>query len=219
MSSAIMVWLGFFLMLLWTRTSLTVISATASLSGSSGFSSLGTFCTCDVPSNSPEASSSAQTMESDSTAILCFYSFFIWSLFVCGVFFVLFFFDFHLPISELWGQILLNKQQAAKEQVWILDPICLLWATQLTLSPRQSPRAVWKIFLCKDSFQMGEIKPLFNFLHSRVFQEYFSRLHALKLPHRLSWHISEHVAHSLIIILWKHHSDCNTVLILLLTFQ
>lgn len=129
------------------------------------------------------------------------------------------FFYFHLPISELWGQILLNKQQAAKKQVWILDPICLLWATQLTLSPRQSPTAVWKIFLCKDSFQMGEIKPLFNSLHSRVFQEYFSRLRALKLPHRLSWHISEHVAHSLIIILWKHHSDCNTVLILLLTFQ
>lgn len=71
-----------------------------------------------------------------------------------------------------------NKKLTAKEQAWILHPICLLWATQLTPFPRQSPGAGWKIFPCKHNFQMAVwvTLHLLWFLQPGDFQCYFSKL-------------------------------------------
>lgn len=111
---------------------------------------------------------------------------------------------------------MLNKKLTAKERAWILHPICLLWATQLTAFPRQNPGAVWKIFPWKHNFQtavwvtlhlLGMVSPAMSF--PMLFQQvpllsnFFPGCHGM-----------EHHA-----ILWKHNSGYNTVLILFLTFQ
>lgn len=116
-------------------------------------------------------------MESDSIAIFCFHFYLGLGLFFYLVL-SLFFIDFFLPIFKLNRQIVLNKKLTAKEQAWILHPICLLWATQLTLFPRQSPGAVWKIFPCKHSFQMAAWVTLHLLLFPQtwLFQLYFSKL-------------------------------------------
>lgn len=109
----------------------------------------------------------------------------------------------------------MNKKLTAKEQAWIPHPICLLWASQLTPFPRQSPGAVWKIFPRKNNFQMAVWMTLHLLWVPQpwVFQHYFSKLPYFQTSSQVAMACSTHA------VLGKHNSGYNTVLILFLTFK